>query len=226
VQIRSLQLVVKEQGVAPSLTQASIALAQGSLPSQQVIALLGHCSGVVPHSSLAPSLQDGGQVIDLSILSSCGCDEWHKPSWDAMGEETCGALLPEPPSFSIPTSSRCSSGVHPNSKIMVCVKINGVVVGRNSSAGDSQVVVHGFLDAESHMKVVKFVNMKPPEVAPLEMSLIHVMHWRLWWLELSSCRLMRKSLWHRPQLVSQHAHHSSPYLGFLLMSVGRSRCHE
>jgi hypothetical protein len=51
------------------------------------------------------------------------------------------------------------------------------------------------------MKVIKSVKMKPPEVAPLEMSLIHGVHWRLRQLELSSCRLPRNSEWWHPQFV-------------------------
>jgi hypothetical protein len=77
-------------------------------------------------------------------------------------------------------SGHCSYGVHPNSKIEVCVKISGVVIGYNSFvAGDAQVTVCGFLGTESHMKVVKYVKMKPLEVVPLEMLSICDVHRRL-----------------------------------------------
>jgi hypothetical protein len=100
-----------------------------------------------------------------------------------------------------------------------------MVVGRNSfSAGDAQVTVRGSLAAESHKKVVKFVKMKSPEVAPLEMLSICAVHRRLRWVELSSCRSSRKLEWH-PQLMCRHAHRSSSYLGLLLMSGGHSKCH-
>jgi hypothetical protein len=111
-----------------------------------------------------------------------------------------------------PPSSRYSFGVHPNSKIKVCVKTSGVV--HNSSAGDAQVVVRGFLAAKSHMKVVKSVKRKPPK------------YWSLRRVELPSCKLSRKPEWHRPQFVRQHAHCSSPCLGLLPMSDGCSRCRE
>jgi hypothetical protein len=41
------------------------------------------------------------------------------------------------------------------------------------------------------MKVIKSVKMKPPEVAPLEMLSTCVVHRRMWWVELSSCRSSR-----------------------------------
>jgi hypothetical protein len=143
-----------------------------------------------------------------------------------VGQEGLQCPVARASSIQHPSSSHCSSGVHPNFKIEVCVKISGVVIGRNSCAGDTQVVVHGLLAAKSHMKVVKSIKMKPHEVAPMEMSLIRVMHWRLQWLELSYCMLLRKSELHRLQLMHQRAHRSSSCLGFLLMSVGRSRCRE
>jgi hypothetical protein len=61
-QIRSLQLVVEEQGVAPSLSQASVASTQDTLPSQPAVPSVGRCSGIVAQISLAPSVRDGGQV--------------------------------------------------------------------------------------------------------------------------------------------------------------------
>jgi hypothetical protein len=132
-----------------------------------------------------------------------------------------------PPQFSVAPSGRCSYGVHPNSQIEVCVKFSGVVVGCNSfSTCDAQVTVRGFLDAEFHMKVVKSVMMKPSEFALLELLSICVVHRRLQRNELSSCRSSRKSEWWHPQLVRQCAHHSSFYLGLLMMSDGRSKCHE
>jgi hypothetical protein len=55
-----------------------------------------------------------------------------------------------------------------------------VVIGYNSFiAGDAQVTVCGFLGTESHMKVVKYVKMKPPEVVPMEMLSICAVHRRL-----------------------------------------------
>jgi hypothetical protein len=79
--IRSLQVVVVEQGIAPSLTQASIASAQVSLPSQPTVASDGRCSGVVAQISLALSMRDGRQVVDLSVFSSCGHDAMLSPHW-------------------------------------------------------------------------------------------------------------------------------------------------
>jgi hypothetical protein len=46
-------------------------------------------------------VRDGGQVVDLSVLSSGGWDamlslpwQWRKPPWDALDEIPCSALLP------------------------------------------------------------------------------------------------------------------------------------
>jgi hypothetical protein len=95
-QIRSLHLVVEEQDVAPSLTQASIAS-------------VSHCSGTVAQISLASPVRDDGQVVDLSVFSSCGWDAMLSPPWqrrklpwDALGQNPCGALLPMPPQISVP----------------------------------------------------------------------------------------------------------------------------
>jgi hypothetical protein len=112
----------------------------------------------VTQISLDPRVRDGGQVVDLSVLSSGGWDAmlsppWQrcKPPWDALGEIPCGALLPVPPPIIVPSFGRYSYGVRSNSKIEVCVKISGVVVGC--------------------MKVIKSIKMKPPEVTALEMLL-------------------------------------------------------
>jgi hypothetical protein len=85
-----------------------------------------------------------------------------------------------PPQLSVAPFGRCSYGVHPNSKIEVCVKISGLVVGHNSfSTGDAQVTIRAFLDVEFHMKVVKSLKMKPPRVALLDLLSICVVHRRL-----------------------------------------------
>jgi hypothetical protein len=111
-QIRPLRLVVEEQGIAPSLIQASITSAQDPLPSQPVVASVGRCSGTVTQISLDLLVRDGGLVVDLSIFSSGGWDAmlsppWQrrKPPWEVLGEIPCGALLPVPPLISIPLRS-------------------------------------------------------------------------------------------------------------------------
>jgi hypothetical protein len=83
-------------------------------------------------------------VVDLSTFSRPGRDAMLSPPcqrqklpWDAMGEDPYGALPHVPPLHNVSPSGRCSYGVRHNSKIEVCVKISGVVVGRISfSAGD------------------------------------------------------------------------------------------
>jgi hypothetical protein len=178
-----LQMVVEAQDDAPSLSQASFASAQDPLPPQPDVTSVCRCSGVVAQISLPP-VRDGRLVVDMSVF--CICDQdvilsppWQrqKPPWDVLYENTCGALPPVPPQLSVTPCGSCSYGVHPNSKIEVCVKISGVVVGHNSLfAGDAHVTVCGFLDAKFHMKVVKSVKMKPPEVALLELLSICAMH--------------------------------------------------
>jgi hypothetical protein len=76
-------------------------------------------------------------VVDLSIFSSGGRDAmlsppWQrqKPPWDALSENHYDAMLLVPPPISVPPSGHRSYGVLSNSKIEVCVKISGVVVGR------------------------------------------------------------------------------------------------
>jgi hypothetical protein len=91
----------------------------------------------VTQISLDPPVQDGGHVVDLSIFSSGGRDAmlsppWQrqKPLWDALSENHYDALLLVPPPSSVPPpSGHRSYGVLSNSKIEVCVKISGVVVG-------------------------------------------------------------------------------------------------
>jgi hypothetical protein len=128
---------------------------------------------------------DGGQVVDLNIFSSGDRDAmlsppWqrHKSPWDALGENACGTLLPRASPDQRPPFGRCSYGVRSNSKIEVCVKISGVVVGR--------------------MKVVKSIKMKPPKIAPLEMLLLRHVLRTLRRVELSSCKSLRKSELHHP----------------------------
>jgi hypothetical protein len=150
-----------------------------------------------------------------------------KPPWDVLGENPCGALSLVPPLLSVSPSGRCSYGVCPNSKIEVCVKISGVVVGRDSFfIGDVHVSVWGLLDTEFLMKVVNSIKMKPPEVALRELWSIRVLHRRLRWDEMSYCRSPRMLEWRHPHLLCRHAHRSSSCLCFLLMSVGCSRYRE
>jgi hypothetical protein len=92
----------------------------------------------------------------------------------------------------------CSYRVRPNSNKEVCVKISGVIVGRNSSAGDAHVSVRGFLDTEFLMKVVNSIKMKPSEVALRDLLSIRAVHRRLGRDELSSCKSSRKLEWHCP----------------------------
>jgi hypothetical protein len=113
---------------------------------------------------------------------------------------------PVPPLISFPPSGRCSYEVRSNSKIEVCVKISGVVIGR--------------------MKVIKSIKLKPLEVAPLKMLLLRVVLRALRPVEQSSCRSSRKLEWHYPKLVCQRVRRSSSSLGFLLMSDGRAQCRE
>jgi hypothetical protein len=80
-QTRSLQMVIEAQDDAPSLTQASMASAQDPLPLQPAVALVGRCSGVVALISLAPPVRDDGQVVDLSVFSSCGRDAMLSPPY-------------------------------------------------------------------------------------------------------------------------------------------------
>jgi hypothetical protein len=76
------------------------------------------------------------------------------------------------------------------------------------------------------MKVAKSVKMKPTEVAPMEIVLLRVVHSTLRRVELSSCKLLRKSEWRHPHRVCQRARRSASYLGFLLISDGCAQCHE
>jgi hypothetical protein len=86
--------------------------------------------------------------------------------------------------------------------------------------------MHSFLIVEFHMKVVKSVKMKPPEVALLEMLSFHTVHWSSHWDVLSSCQSPRKSEWSHPQLVRRRAPHASLRLGLSPLSIGRSKCCE
>jgi hypothetical protein len=101
------------------------------------------------------------------------------------GHESLWCTATRASSIQRPPFGHCSFGVSRYSKIEVCVKISEVVVGRNSSASDAQVIVRGFLAAKSHMNVVKSVKRKPLE------------YWSLRWVELPSCRSSRKPEWHR-----------------------------
>jgi hypothetical protein len=108
-QIRSLQLVVEEKDIAPSLIQASTASAQDPLPSQPDVASVGRCSSTVTQISLDPPVRYGGQVVDMSVLPSGGWDAMLSPpwqrcnlSWDVLGEIPCSALLPVPPLIGVP----------------------------------------------------------------------------------------------------------------------------
>jgi hypothetical protein len=83
-----------------------------------------------------------------------------------------------------------------------------------------------FLNAEYHIKVVKSVKMKPPEVTLLQLLSIRVVQRSPRWDALSSCRSPRKSEWRCPQLARRHARLASSRLGLLLLSVGRTECHE
>jgi hypothetical protein len=67
-------MVSKAQDDAPSLTQASNTSGQDPLPPWPAVASVGHCSGVVAQISLAPPMQYGGQVVNLSVFSGCGRD--------------------------------------------------------------------------------------------------------------------------------------------------------
>jgi hypothetical protein len=160
-------------------------------------------------------------VVDLRAFSKPNRDvmlsppyQWRKPPWDALGEN----VFPFDP---------CSYGVCHNSKIEVCDKMNGVVIGRNSfSAGDAADSIRGFLDTEFFMKVVNSIKMKPPDVALWVLWLIRVVRRRPRRVGRSFCRLSRKLECCRPQLLHQHARCSSSCLCSRLVYVGRSRCHE
>jgi hypothetical protein len=162
-QFRSLQLVVKEQGVAPSLIQAYVTTAQETLPSQPVVASVGRCSGTVTQISLDPPVRDGGLVVDLSIFSSGGRDAMLSPpwqqcklSWDALSENPCGTLLLMPPPISVPppVTAPMEYALTPRSRYVS--RLGGVVIG--------------------HLMVVKSVKMKPPDGAPLKMLMLCATH--------------------------------------------------
>jgi hypothetical protein len=71
----------------------------------------------------------------------------------------CSAL---PPQLGVAPSGRCYGGLHPNSKLEVCTKSGGVVVGCNPfSTGDLQVATGSFLCIAYHIKL--------PEVTLLEL---------------------------------------------------------
>jgi hypothetical protein len=145
-----------------------------------------------------------------------------KPPWDASCGNSCtfSLLPPLPPQHGVAPSGRCFYGVHRNSQFEVHAKFSGVVIGCISfSTSNTQVATCSFLNVEYHMKVVKSVKMKPPEVALLELLLICTVHGRLWWNALpaakclrgivpnfkSPCRSPRKSEWCLPQLVRQRS---------------------
>jgi hypothetical protein len=94
------------------------------------------------------------------------------------------------------------------------------------SAGDAQASTCSFLIVEFHMKVVKSVKMKPPEVALLELLSFHTVHGSPCRDALSSCRSPRKSEWCHPQLACQRACHASLRLGLSPLYVGRSKGRE
>jgi hypothetical protein len=98
----------------------------------------------------------------------------------------------------------------------VCVKSSGVVVGCNSfSAGVAQVTVHGFMDAEFRMKVIKYVKMKLPKVTLMELLSSHAVQRRLRRDELPSCRSPRKAEWRHHQLMGRCTHRFSFCLGVI-----------
>jgi hypothetical protein len=66
------------------------------------------------------------------------------------------------------------------SGLVVHFKSCGVVLGCDSfSVGDAHAATRSSLNVEHHMKVVKSVNMKPPEVTLLEILSICIVHGRL-----------------------------------------------
>jgi hypothetical protein len=157
-------------------------------------------------------------VAELSCFLGCSRElvlspppqQFLKPPWDARCGSPCSCG--RPPAH----LGRCSGGIHPNSQLDVCFKPNGVVVGCASSfVGVAQVVPRRFLCDVHNMKVIKFVKMKPPAVACMELSWIHVMHESLWWDALLAakrlrgatfpnfkpCRSSRKPKWCLPQLL-------------------------
>jgi hypothetical protein len=168
-------------------------------------------------------------VVQLSFFSSCRREVvlsppqlWVKLPWDASCGNSCtyGGLPPLPPQHGIAPSGHYFCGVHPNSQLEVHVKFSGVVIGCISfSAGDAQVTTCSFLNVKYHMKVVKYVKMKPPEVTLLELLLICAVHGRLQRNALpaakrlggivpnfkSPCRSPRKLEWCLPQLMHRRA---------------------
>jgi hypothetical protein len=118
-QIRSLWLVIEEQDdSAPSLTQEATASAHDSRHDQEsiVIALVGRCPSIVGHSSHAPLLGNGGQVVALSNPS---CDRavvlsppqlQLKLPWDAFCSFGVGTPL-LPPQHGVALFDRESGGV-------------------------------------------------------------------------------------------------------------------
>jgi hypothetical protein len=182
----------------------------------------------------APSARVGGPVVEMSRFSTCGGEtprQRLKPPWEVLSGKpcTCGGvpLAPAPPQPGIAPSVRCSYGAHPNSQLEMCVKLGGVVIGCNPlSVGDAPIFARCFLNAEYHIKVVKSVKMKPPEVTLLQLLSIRVVQRSPRWDALSSCRSPRKSEWRCPQLARRHARLASSRLGLLLLSVGRTECHE
>jgi hypothetical protein len=156
--------------------------------------------------SLAHLVRDSGQVVNLSTFSRPGrdamlalpCQRW-KPPWDALGENSYGAPPPVPPLLNVSPFDRCSYGACHNSKIEVCAKISGVIIGHSPfSTGDAGDSVRGFLDTEFFMKVVNSIKMKPSEVALRVLWSIRAVHRRLRRVGRSSCRLSRKLECRRP----------------------------
>jgi hypothetical protein len=175
-QIRSLRLVVEEQdGPAPSLAQEAIALAHDTWHDQEssIVASVGHYPSTNGHSSHAPLLGNGEQVV---VLSNPSCYRAVvlslprlplKPSWDACCSFGADITL-LPPQHSVALSDRDSDGV-------------------------AQVVTRNSLDAKHHMKVVKSIKMKPPKVTLLGLQSFHFVLQRLRWFALQAAQRFRGS---------------------------------
>jgi hypothetical protein len=199
-QIRSLRLVIEEQDdLAPSLAQEATALAHDSRHDQEyiVVASVGCYPSTVGHSSHAPLLGNGGQVV---VLSNRSYDRavvlspprlWLKPSWDACCSFGAGIPL-LPPQDSVALSGRESGGV-------------------------AQVVARSSLYSKLCMKVVKSVKVKPPEAALLVLLSFHFVLRRLRRFALQAAQHIRgstlssKSLCRSPRKSEGLRLESSPF---------------